>query len=326
MLKLSVKGRAHINRKFFVGIFTTLALLVTFYFISGPQNVGDIFRTTAPTFTEMPEEQTTISAVETKVAEYPSICKNTLPYYFSPDELWREEFCVSETDKELMLTVSNRETKVLWKMIYREYVPNSDLVSDGGMSVSHWSNDGRYAYFNSYMNGDGGGCFVPYSDGVWGLFRLDLQTGNITTILPVFDDKNVFYNFSFSPTDRRLAYRVNQEDLIILDVTTGESLDVNHLKDFEDEGGFIWSKDGLRFMYSTGTLTSESEIYSLRFVDVLTGNEQILFESNGNCYLTTEWKDNDVLIIEQNEPYGKRTILEFDLNSNTIINKTPADP
>ena len=79
-------------------------------------------------------------------------------------------------------------------------------------------------------------------------------------------------------------------------------------------------------MYSTGTLTSESEIYSLRFVDVLTGNEQILFESNGNCYLTTEWKDNDVLIIEQNEPYGKRTILEFDLNSNTIINKTPADP
>jgi hypothetical protein len=158
------------------------------------------------------------------------------------------------------------------------------------------------------------------------LFRLDLQTGDITTILPIVDDMSVFYDFSFSPTDRRLAYKVNQENMVILDMTTGESLKVNHSKDFEDEGGYLWSKDGLRFVYSTGTFTSESEIYSLRFVDVLTGNEQILLESNGNCYLTTEWDDNDVLVVEQNEPHGKRTILEFDLNSSNVISETPINP
>jgi hypothetical protein len=298
------------NRKILIGTFAILVLLLIFYLISDSQKVSNTFRTTTPTFTEISEEQATISAFETKIAEYPSICKNTLSYNFSPDGLWRQEFCVSETDREPTLTVSNRETKVLWKMIYRDYVPNSTLL-DGGMSVSHWSSDGKYAYFNSYMYGDGGGCFVPYSDGGWGLFRLDLQTGNVTTILPVADDLTVFYGFSFSPTDKRLAYRVKQENIVILDMTTEESLKVNHIKDFDDEGGYLWSKDGLRFVYSTGTFTSESEIYSLRLVDVLTGNEQLLLESNGSCYLTMEWDDNDRLLVEQNEPYGQ----VFRLNS-----------
>ena len=119
---------------------------------------------------------------------------------------------------------------------------------------------------------------------------------------------------------------MKQENIVILDLTTEESLKVNHIKDFDDEGGYLWSKDSLRFVYSTGTFTSESEFYSLRLVDVSTGNEQLLLESNGSCYLTMEWDDNDRLSVEQNKPYGKRTILEFDLNSNTVISETPDNP
>jgi hypothetical protein len=171
------------KRKILVGIFTIFALLVTLYLLVNLQNLGNFFYVTTKTFTEVPTsastplftftntvtpvfaetlrptlpvaEQASISALETKVSEYPSICKNTLPYYFSPNELWREEFCVSEIDKKLVLTISNRETKVLWRMIYRDYVPKSDFLPDGEMSVSRWSNDGKYAYFNSYSNGSG---------------------------------------------------------------------------------------------------------------------------------------------------------------------------
>lgn len=271
-------------------------------------------------------------ALQTLVAEFPSICEDRYYSYsldhISPNGLWQEELCYSESDKSLVLTVSNKNTKILWKIIYRDYVPKSDFVLDGGISVSHWSNDGRYAYFYSYPNSSGGGCFRPYnSNGGWGLSRLDLQTGNITSILPIID-LNVGYSFSFSPTDSKLVYRRSQESILILDMKTGETLKVDHDKDFEDDGGYLWSSDGLRFVYSTGTFTNTAEIYSLRLVDVLTGNEKILLESEvtallqGNCYIAKEWQEN-ILKIEKNY---SQTIVEFDLNTNTIISETPINP
>ncbi|MBL8089333.1 MAG: hypothetical protein JNJ43_03345 [Anaerolineales bacterium] len=291
-------------------------------------------QTPVATFTETPrptlspEEQAEIYAFETKMAEYPSICNIGYPYHFSPNGLWREEFCYSESDKSLVLTVSNKNTKVFWKMLYKDYIPKGDFVSDGGMSISHWSNDERYAYFNAHMSGSGGGCFLAYnSDHGWGVFRLDLQTGNVEEILPVFDNRIVFYDFSFSPTDRRLVYRRSQEDIVILDMKTGSTLRVNHYKDFEDEGGFLWSEDGLKFIYSTGTFTSNSEIYSLRLVDVSTGDETMLLESEsttlvpGNCYVAKEWKDSNTILIEQNQYTNQdiiETTLEYDLITNTF--------
>lgn len=64
------------NRKILIGTFAILALLLIFYLISDSQKVGNTFRTTTPTFTEISKEQATISAFETRIAEYPSICKN----------------------------------------------------------------------------------------------------------------------------------------------------------------------------------------------------------------------------------------------------------
>ena len=260
------------------------------------------------------------SIMQTETAQSPSVCKDIYSYpRYSPDGLWLEKLCYSELDHSLIMTLSNSESQVLWKLLYQDYIPHIDFVpDDGGIAVVHWSNDGRYAYFSSYSNGSGGGCFVPNSHEGWGLFRLDLKTGNIKTILPLVDTKMVWYGFSFSPTDRQLVYGVGAKNFIILDMITGESLNINHEKDFDDGGGFIWTQNGLEFVYSTGTFTSKSEIYSLRLVNVRTGSEQILLEANNSCYLATEWKDNNTVLIEQNGLYSQKTTLEYDLKTNAV--------
>jgi len=257
-------------------------------------------------------------------SQFPRICEGYYaPPNFSPDGYWMAESCYNEDDKDLILTISNKETKALWELLYQDYILQMDFVPDGGISVVYWSDDGMYAYFNSFSNGDGGGCFVPYSYGGWGLFRLELETGEITTILPLGNNEFVWYGFSFSPTHRLLVYGANAKDFVILDMVTDKSLKINHEKDFGDGGGFIWPNDESRFVYSTGTSTSESEDYSLRLVDVNTGSEKILLESDTNCYLAKDWKDNNILLIEQIGPYDEKTTLEYDLKVNIISTVIP---
>lgn len=289
--------------------------------------------TPMPTATEKfyptlsPEEQAEIYAYETMIAQYPNICKNPHPYpKFSPNNLWLEEFCVPRLEDKVALILSNKETQGLWKIFYSDYIPYTDIVPDGELAVAHWSKDGKYAYFNSYSNGSGGECFVLGNDGGWGLFRLDLQTGDITTILPVIDP-SVWYMFSFSPTDKRLVYRESKMDFTILDITTGDTIKINPNKDFDDAGGFKWSEDGLRFLYSTATYTNDSTTFSVRYalhlVDAKTGIEKTILDSPRDCFQVVEWFDTDILKIHKN--YNE-SIIEFDLNTNTILSETPINP
>lgn len=206
-------------------------------------------------------------------------------------------------------------------MFYHDYIPYTADSADGGMRVMHWSNDSRYGYFYTSLGGDGGECFYGGYDTGSGLFRLDLQTGQTKAILPLNDDLR-WYGFSISPTDRRLVYGIRSLDLQILDLTTGQLINVGHKKNFSQSGGYIWSTDGLEFVYSTVTYTPNHtgiENYSLRLVNAVSGSEQILFEAPDECFDTISWTENDILTIEKN--YA-RTKVEFDLNSNTIISET----
>jgi hypothetical protein len=257
-------------------------------------------------------------------SQFPRICEGYYaPPNFSPNGHWMAELCYNENDKDLILTISNKETDALWKLLYQDYIPEMEFVPDGGMSVAYWSDDGRYAYFNSYSSGDGGGCFVPNSYGGWGLFRLELETGNAISILPIGEDEFTWYGFSFSPTHKYLVYGVNAKNFVILDMKTDKAFDITHQNDFDDGGGVIWSTDESEFVYSTGTWTSESENYSLRLVDAKTGNEKILLESKDSCFLAKEWKDEYIVLIEQIEPYDQKTVLEYDLKTNAVSTLVP---
>lgn len=266
----------------------------------------------------------TTSAMQTQASYFPRICDNYSPSRYSPDGLWLEEMCYSKEDHDLILTISNKETAVLWKMLYHDYLPELDFFPDGYMTVAHWSNDGNYAYFLSDLGGDGNYCFVKGWDRGVGLFRLNLKNGTVSTILPQ-NTTYWWYDFSFSPTDKRLVYGVQGKDFYVLDMTNRNPIRVHKTKDFDEGGGVVWSRDGLQFVYSTVINDYENNKYetSVRLVDSLTGQEQILLETINDCYSVEKWENDTTLYIESD---AERVVFEYDLETKRIINKSQPDP
>jgi len=154
---------------------------------------------------------------------------------FSPNGQWVEVICRFDTIK----IVDIGETKV-WDMSSSGLV---DPYTDHFINVSHWSNDGTYVYVVA----------DPHTDGYWEafhqgivLFRLTLETGQVSEILPLVRSNWRFYSFAFSPNDRRLAYVVTDKSpvkLNILDMQTGDEDSFEFDPKYNTGGGFLWAPD-----------------------------------------------------------------------------------
>ena len=265
-------------------------------------------------------------AEQTRIAQYPRICTDRYaPLQYSPDKFWLEELCYSEADQDLILTLSNKATQVLWKLNYRDYV---DFMPDGGMSVVYWSNDGRYAYFNSYLATSGGYCYMSgnvLNHGT-GLFRLDLDTGNTNAILP-WKENSAGYSFSFSPTGRRLVYEAFSLGVKVLDLKSGQVINISSAAEFSEVGGYLWSADGLQVVYSTVlSVVDGMGNYSIRIADSQSGTERILLESTEDCFAARAWTEDNIITIESYDKNYNRTLIEYDLNSKKIIREATATP
>lgn len=260
----------------------------------------------------------------TLVPQFPRVCETQYaPPVFSPNHQWLVESCYTH---DLTLIFSKRETQTIWKLYFKDYLPQMEYIPDGWLGIVHWAKDERYVYFMSSLGGDGGECFYNHPDRGAGLFRLDLQSGSVTTVLPPSSDF-WWYGFSFSPTDRRLVYGPQARDLKILDLTTGEIIDIASGSDNYETGGYLWSVDGLKLVYSVLTRNEQGERdkYSLRFVDARLGIEQILFEAPDKCFSALSWNANNMLMVEREGNEGK-VLIEYDLNSVNIENSTTSTP
>ena len=274
-------------------------------------------------------------AAQTLAAQFPHTCDvGKVDIYYSrqisPNGLWMMESCYSETDQSPIMAIINKETQVAWKLLYVDFLPNPAILPDGGLSVIHWSNDGRYMYFNSIVYGSGGECFAGAIDkqNGKGLFRLDLQSGDSTVVLPLKGPLGGGYGFSFSTTGRRLLYETYSSGLNILDLQSGQLVGVDSLNEESVGGAYVWSPNGLQLVYSAVTTPDnwETRIYSLRLIDAQSGSQHILLESPEICFVTRLWSENNILIIEKYDQNYERTIAEFDLNSEEIISEATATP
>ena len=238
------------------------------------------------------------------------------PSILSPNGLWLVESCYSNIDQGVIMVLSENETQITWKLLYREYSPKSDLVLDGGMRVAHWTKDGRYAYFLSFMNASGGGCFMQNRISGWGLFRLDLDSGETKTIVPLGEYFH-WYVFSFSPTDEQLVFGFHAKDYKVLDITTGTTIPVNPVKSYDEGGGIIWSEDGQEFVYSTVFDSADSGYETVvRLVNAQSGVEEVLLEDKDNCYVAREWKKDNILVVDS---FDEPTTFMYDLELRTVI-------
>jgi len=213
----------------------------------------------------------------------------------------------------------------------REVSPDI-LISSGAEyfgGVNHWSNDGAYAYIG----------FNPHTDGYWEpfhqgivLYRLNLETGQISEVLPLVRSNWRFYSFAFSPNDRRLAYIVTDKSpviLIIRDMQTGDEQSFEFDPKYNTGGGFVWSPDGQKLIFSVtqfDTNTYEYIATSIILWDKDKSGLTELIKDQQSRLQAIEWVDETKIILksESLDPEGSKTQnYEFDLIANKLSEISP---
>jgi hypothetical protein len=158
-----------------------------------------------------------------------------------------------------------------WEFSYDEFFGTEFY---GFTYIAAWTLDGRYLFFGPMATIDG---IYPFPDNAMALLRMDLQTGQVQTILSGNRDYDQprFYALSVSPTGRRVAYIFYENylapiDIQILDLRTGEAQVISLDPLYSDGGWFSWSDDGIELTLSVFDRGS-SQHYHLTY-DMLTLN------------------------------------------------------
>lgn len=290
-----------------------------------------------PTFTPPPSYTPDLPATATQIVRaatssarstqlstfppFPSGC-HTDNYTISSNGEWIADNECYLPDSTLV--VMNKSGTLQWVLHHTDYFPHPDF---GDIFIDHWSNDNRYLYFSIANHGSGGHCYVGYDGGGFGLFRLNLQTGITTTLLPLrrFEYNQQDYKqyvWSFSPTGRRFIYEQTNNSIGLWDLYTGEVTSIQLPNDIIHIGGFLWSEDALQIIYTVTWLdNSERYHFKLYLTDLTTNSTHVVMTPpDEKCIWAPSWIGKDFLNIEIVDDFNFESYrVVFDINSNQII-------
>jgi len=257
----------------------------------------------------------TLQVLQNKLDKY---CKHGQAWgvELSPNDQWKAVFC----SYDIIEIVRNDESKN-WELSSDTLInPYTEYFA----SVSHWSNDGNYVYVS----------FDPHTDGFWEpfhqgvvLYRLNLETGQISEVLPLGKSDWIFYSFAFSPNDRRLAYIVTDKSPVTLnirDMQTGDEQSFEFEPKYNTGGGFIWSPDSQMLVFSITQFDTSNYEYVATSV-VLWEREKptttTLIKDFEKALVPVEWLDQTriklQILYEQDSNY------KLDLTNNELEQISP---
>ena len=267
------------------------------------------FPTRTPTMTAQPDPAATAKAQIQELRESFLIrCEDLYGNQtsLSPDGNWLAVPCGYHVITNL--EIINREGK-RWILQSKDFIRNYP----GNLIPKHWV-DEDYLYFMSEIFGDGGDpCF--YGKTITGLFRIDLNTGTVTSTLPKLS--HPYSSVVFSPGGRRFAYSVDHpvlHDLRTGQETTIEVGDVN-------VGDLTWSPDGKELAYSTCQTTadfSDVKESSVRIYSLDTDSVRTITAQAGGILEIEPGAENNQIIITD----GDNTMI-FDWSLGQVITPTP---
>ena len=240
----------------------------------------------------------------------------------SPDENWAIIYCSGKYDQGLFLLNKNGVERIL---TFEDFLPLSMQRQGmpGIVRIMFWDVEGDYVYFTTDIGWSGGGddCFPGF--GTTGLFRLDLATGAVSTLIepPEYFPGN---KIKFSPTGRRYAAGIN--GVMITDLKTGEVVQLNA----DDVMDLIWSPDGTKLAFSESTCDEEGHVISssIYIWDALTNQTRKALEGEEMILLPEIWVDSSILKIEGTQPKLNylHKIYEYDAIKNELISSSTATP
>lgn len=261
--------------------------------------------------------------METKIAQFPPVdCANNEHLSsLSPDEKWVFTVCGMKPNKISIVYDANG---VNWILESKNFLPPSLTGADelwGSLTEQFWDTKGGYFYFSTYLSIDIGGteCFTGY--GVNGLFRLNLKTGEVATLI----SPSEYVEITFSQTGRRYAADLN--GVFITDLNTGEiaQLDVENVMDLS------WSQDGTKLAFSTSKCNSDGFLVSSSMYvwDATTKETYTLLTTDKISLHPDSWLDNKVLRINGEDFTSNKyhlTIYEYDVANMLLLSSGTATP
>jgi hypothetical protein len=242
-------------------------------------------------------------------------------FRFSPNGQWVVVYCSLDT-VEIVRVDETKKWEISSDTLINPY-------TEYFVGVDHWSNDGVYVYLD----------FDPHTDGYWEpfhqgivLYRLDLETGQISETLPLGKSDWIFYSYAFSPNDRRLAYIVTDQSPVILnirDMQTGDEQSFEFDLKYNTGGGFVWSPDSQKLAFSVtqfDTNTYEYIATSIILWDKDTSKITELIKDHPSEMSVIEWVDKTKIILKAvtlESGEIKTQNYELDLTSNNLTEINP---
>ena len=240
-------------------------------------------------------------------------------FRFSPDGQWVVVSCSWDTI-EIVRVDETKKWEVSSDTLINPY-------AEYFVGVDHWSNDGAYAYLD----------FDPHTDGYWEpfhqgivLYRLNLETGQISEVLPLDKSDWIFYSFAFSPNDRRLAYIVTDKSPVILnirDMQTGDEQSFEFDPKYNTGGGFVWSPDSQKLVFSVTQFDTSTYEYVATSIFLWDKDESKIFElikDHQSRMQVVEWIDETKIVLKAEFLDQDQTqMYELDLKSNTLTETHP---
>lgn len=274
--------------------------------------------TSTPKPTLSPSQLTLTATLQTLQERLGKHCRpsSALRASLSPNGQWVEVNC----ELDVLKIVSSDESKI-WDMSSSKLV---DPYTDHSVYVSRWSNDSAYVYVRAN----------PHTDGYWEffhqgfvLYRLTLETGQISEVLPLVKSNWRFYSFAFSPNDRRLAYIITDHSpaaLNIRDMQTGIEQSFEFDPKYNTGGGFLWSPDSRRLVFSITQF--DTSIYedigtSVILWDKDKSDATTLIRDHEEILVPVEWIDETRILLQV--LYKDEIRFEFDMISGVLKQISP---
>ena len=164
------------------------------------------------------------------------------------------------------LSIVNITSKTQWDIHYYDITGKS--WDDTAVDIEHWSHDGNYLYVSPRPPGDGGeGWFWR---GYIQLIRMNLKNGT-------WVDTKMGAAYSFSPNDRFIVYRRNQ-NVVIHEFQTGQEQTFTVPAEYVVFGRFTWSSDSKKIIFAS---SSAEELLSDALLEKPNGFTLFLLNSDG---------------------------------------------
>lgn len=259
----------------------------------------------------------------TKVAQFPPVdCGNNESLSsLSPDEKWVFTVCGMKPNR---ISIVHNADGVAWILESKNFLPPSMMGAEelwGSLTEEFWDTTGGYFYFSTYLSIDIGGneCFTGY--GVNGLFRLNLKTGEVATLI----SPSQYIEITFSQTGRRYATDIN--GVLINDLNTGQIVQL----DAENVMDLSWSPDGTKLAFSTTRCNSDGFLVSSSIYvwDTTTKETYTLLTVDKISLHPDSWLDNEKLRINGEDFTSNKyhlTIYEYDVTDMLLLSSGTATP